>query len=60
MEQVFIERKRGLNINVNACSSDNNISETSAAKVAYATLPYKGKVGEKVLKSLKSSFRKFI
>ena len=37
-----------------ACSSDNKLSETSSAEVAYVTLPYKGKVGEKVLKSPKS------
>ena len=58
LEQVSIERNRDLNSNVNVCNSDNSISETSIAKVAYAILPYKGKVGEKVLKSLKSSLKK--
>ena len=55
MEQVYPERKRDLNSNVNACSSDNNLSEFSAAKVAYATLPYRGKVDRKILKFLKRS-----
>ena len=54
-EQVCIEQKRDLNSNVNACINDNSLSETSAAKVAYATLPYKVRAGEKVLKPLKSS-----
>ena len=48
LEQVDTERQRNLNSNVNACGSHNNLSKLGAAKVAYATLTYKGKTGEKV------------
>ena len=53
MEQGHIEGKRYLNINVNTCNIDNNLSKTSAAKVAYATVAYKKMVGENVLNSSK-------
>ena len=32
MEQVYTEQKRNLKSNVNACSSNNNLTETSARK----------------------------
>ena len=38
MEEVHIERKPDLNSNVNACSSENNLSEASTGKFTYATL----------------------
>ena len=60
LEQVHTKWKHGLNRNVKPWSSDNNLSKTSAAKFAYATLPHKGKFDEKVLKSLKSSFKKLL
>ena len=45
---------------MNVCGSDNNLSETIAPKVPYETVPYKGKVGEKLFKFLKSSFKKLL
>ena len=60
MEQLCIEQKRDSSSKVSACSSDRDISETSAAKFSYATLLYKETVGEKVLNSLKSSLKKFL
>ena len=45
---------------MNFCSSDNSLSETSVPKVAYATLPYKEKVEEKLLKSPQKLFEKLL
>ena len=58
LEKLYTERKHDLNCNMNVCGSDNNLSETIAPKVPYETVPYKGKVGEKLFKFLKSSFKK--
>ena len=52
MEQLCKAQKRDLDSKVSACSSDSNISETTAAKFAHAALPYKGTIGEKVLNFL--------
>ena len=60
LEQLCKAQKRDLDSKVSACSSDSNISETTAAKFAHAALPYKGTIGEKVLNFLKSSLKRFL